>query len=84
MPRYCLTNQSIYFIDSVSRRNASRQIRHVSRVTVVALFDYYQVCIVGDPQRNPACLRMLFQVPRGRSLLILPAMVTVPSLVLCR
>ena len=77
-----LSNECHDFIAGFTDRDAPGQIGNIRTEACLALLDDNHVFSVH--RFSPACLRMLFNVPGGRSMLSLPATVTVPGFELCR
>src|SRR5262245_20184878 len=78
-----LLDFALSFLDRRPRGYASRKIRHVSGVVPVSFFDNYRVSHSIAYRLSPACLRILFNVPGGKSSLGFPATVTRPVLLGC-
>jgi hypothetical protein len=76
----CLPHVLFYFFAGVASRNASREIWGVGGKTSLRRFDNDQVFFHGF---NPACFRILFNVPGAKSSPGLPGTVTRPSLAVC-
>src|SRR5262245_26920998 len=67
----------------LTRGDAAGEIRHISRIVALRLFDHNRVTHHGFSLR-PACFNMLFNVPGAKSCPGLPAIVTRPGLIGCR
>jgi len=79
MKRDRFTNILLDFAFRFSRGNAARKIRAICREVSLRFLDNDKVFA----HFSPACFRMLFKVPGGKSWLGWPAMVTKPGLELC-
>lgn len=74
------TDQCLRLLECVACGNASRQVRHVGAEAVARPFDDRDVACHKVPFSMPTCFVMLARIPGERSLLGLPAIVTVPGL----
>jgi hypothetical protein len=79
MKRNCVLHLSLYFVAGTPGGDATRKVRRVCGEASFGLLDDNQI-LHGF---NPACLRMLFNVPGATSSPGLPATVTSPGLVAC-
>lgn len=73
-------NERCHFFPRLCRCNTAGEVWYVSTKTAWTLLDDNQVLHLLAHFLNPACFRMLFNVPGGISTLGLPATVTVPTL----
>jgi hypothetical protein len=62
-----LLNFALGFLDRRTGSHASRKIGHVGGVVPVSFFDNYRVSHSVAYLLSPACLRILFNVPGGKS-----------------
>lgn len=79
MKRDCFANILLNFALRFSRGNTARKIRAICRKISLRFLNDDEVFA----HFSPACFRMLFKVPGGRSWPDWPAMVTKPGLELC-
>ena len=77
--RNCLANIFLNFAFRFPRGNATRKIRAIRGKVPRCSFNDYEIFA----HCSPACLRMLFKVPGGKSWPDCPATVTRPGLELC-
>ena len=79
MKRHCVLHLSLQFVARRPGGDATREVRRVCGEAGLGLLDDDQI-LHGF---NPACLRILFNVPGAMSSAGLPATVTSPGLVAC-
>ncbi len=75
----CFVDQLLRGLVGACRGDTSRKVWNVGRVAGRCRLDNDRVFHALSPVSSPACLRILFQVPGAKSLLIRPAIVTVPG-----